>query len=264
MKKISIIALVGFALLSCKKEDKYPEITVIGHGGSGIDISTMPYQENTIEAIEYALSYPEIAGVEIDIQWSKEGTAWLYHDEDLSTQTNGSGCVREHTDQELEALNYNGLQTLQLPRLNETAALLTGKKVFLDLKLPDNCGTALSTAEFENSLLSFQALLEDVEVSVIVQNLSQLAFFQALGWKVYLNVVSESSFLSTDNWEDCAGCCIRNEGVTGEEVDAIHAAGKEVIIFDARAPKPIRKALKKRPDYFLADDIKATLIEKIR
>jgi glycerophosphoryl diester phosphodiesterase len=253
--------LVLLICLSCKKEDKYPEIQIYGHAGSGIDISSSPYQENTYEAVEYALGYSEISGVEVDVQWSKDGTPWLYHDDDLSVQTNGSGNISERTDEELSGVRYKGLNGEDLTKLVDIAGLVGAKELILDMKFSQ---VQLTQQEIEEGLSEFVNLAAESKVSVILQSMDLAPYFQSMGWNVYLNANSTDDYFSTPQWENSNGCCISNTNIEQSGVTLIREAGKKVIIFSARAPKTIRKALKKNPDIFLADDIRATLIEKIR
>lgn len=262
MKSVIILFLILISLFSCKKEDKYPDIQVFGHAGAGLDMNTSPYEENTLESITYALSYSEISGVEVDIQWSKDGTIWLFHDQNLETQTNGSGCVRENTDQQLSEVHFKGFNQEKLVKLNDVATKFTGRTIILDLK-DYGCGTSLSNGDFESSLLSYQSQLANTEVIVIVQDYTKASFLQGLGWKVYLEVQSAENYINS-GISNSTGCSIRNEKISQEEVANIQNLGKEVIIFDARSPKQIRRAFKKTPNGFIADDLKATLIEKIR
>jgi len=257
----SIVILIF--CLSCKKEDKYPSVQIFGHAGNGIDISSSPYQENTYEAVQYALSYNEISGVEVDVQWSKDGTPWLYHDDDLSIQTNGSGSIHEKTDEELSDVKYKGLNNEQLTRLADIVELIGSKELILDIKFLES-GSQLTQQEIQDGLSEFVDLSEGLKVSVILQNMNLGPYFQSLGWSVYLNANSTEDYFSIPQWENSTGCCISNVHIDEGGVESIRSTGKKVIIFSARAPKTIRKALKKKPDIFFADDIRATLIEKIR
>jgi len=45
-------------------------------------------------------------------------------------------------------------------------------------------------------------------------------------------------------------------------VNWIKSQNKNVFLFDIRAPKTIRQAMKKQPDVVIVDDVKAALIEK--
>jgi len=259
---IYILSLLLIAS-SCKKEDNYPSIEVFGHAGAGINISNSPYQENSIEAIKYALNYSEISGVEIDLQWSKDGTPWLYHDNELALETNAEGKVSDKTDEELSEVRYKGLNQEKLVKLTDVAGLIGDRQLILDLKLLAS-GNILTLQEIQDGLSDFVALAGDMKVTVILQNMDYSVYFQSLGWGVYLNVNSVSDYYSIPQWENSVGCCISNSNIESNEVENLHTSHKKVIIFSARAPKTIRRALKKRPDIFMADDIRSTLIEKIR
>ena len=262
MRFFTVIVFFGL-LLSCKKKDIYPDIRIFGHAGAGINISTSPYQENSIEAINYALSYSEIAGVEIDLQWSIDGTPWLYHDDDLSAETTASGKISDKTDQELSEIRYTGLNFEKLVRLTEVAPLIGDRELILDLKLVAS-GNMISLQEVQDGLADFVALAGDMNITVVLQNMDYAAYFQSLGWNICLNANSAADYYTIPQWENSTGCCVSNASITKEDVDALHNLDKKVIIFGVRSPRSIRKALKKGPDKFLADDIRATLIEKIR
>ena len=264
MKKGWVFILLLLLFTHCKKEDKYANVRIFGHAGGGMSIATAPYPENTIDGIKYALSYPEVSGVEIDIQWSKDGTAWVFHDAELSDRTNGSGCVRSKTDSELETLHYKGLQQEKLPKLNEIASLVSNRKIMLDLKNYTGCGDSLTIAEIHASMTEFNTLLNNTEVYVVVQELNDVAFFDNLGWKIILEVYNMDSYYAVSNWGVTAGCVVRNSSISREEVRNIQSNGKEVILFEVRSPKAIRQSMKKGPNIILAEDIKATLIQKIR
>lgn len=264
MKNSWAFILLLLIFSQCKKEDKYTNVQVFGHAGNGMDIPTAPYPENTVNGIKYALSYPEISGVEIDIQWSKDGTAWIFHDEKLDDQTNGFGCLRSNTDAALESVHYKGLQQEKLPKLNEIAPLISNRKVMLDLKNYKGCGDSVTTAEIHASMTAFNALLNNVEVYVVVQELNDVAFFNNLGWKIILEVYNKDSYYAVSNWTSSNGCVMRNSSINKDEINDIQSHGKEVILFDVRSPKAIKQSLKKGPDILLADDLKATLIQKIR
>lgn len=263
MKTLLRYLLVILLISSCKRKDKFPAVHIFGHAAAGLDMTTSPYEENTIEAIEYALSYPEMSGIEVDIQWSKNGTLWLFHDEFLETQTSGDGCLRTKTDEELDDFHFKGINKEELVRLNDIVSIIANRKLILDLKIY-GCGQVLTNSEFENPFIEFNSLISNTEVSVIVQDLSKSTFFESLGWKVYLEVQTVNDYINVLGSGTSSGCAIRNTKISKEEVSQIQNYGKEVIIFDARSPKTIRQSLKKAPNGFLADDIKATLIEKIK
>lgn len=68
---------------------------IIGHRGLPKD-----FPENTEISITQAIEHG-VNAVEFDVQCSKEGTPWVFHDETLDRLTGKSGLIFEHTDEEL-------------------------------------------------------------------------------------------------------------------------------------------------------------------
>ena len=78
MRLISLSLLL--MLFSCEKTE-YNEIEIVGHAGMGLDMQNSIYHDNSLEAIQLALSYGGSNGVEVDVQMDNEGCLWLFHDE---------------------------------------------------------------------------------------------------------------------------------------------------------------------------------------
>jgi len=259
--RFSLFVICLFLLGSCHKKDKYNSIRIIGHAASGLEASTSVYHGDSQEAVDYALGMQGIDGVEIDIQCSASGTAWLYHDAKLDDQTNGSGCVNSVTDEYLETLEYSTLEEEKLVKLKDLKFPFGERMLILDVRSANEC---------LNQLIDQQIMIDAIEAAlpagapfVIITNKTQWvhAFFLK-GWKVFLEVSEVSEYLNSAVIGETVGMCIRNAKTDKYQVESVHDSGKEVIIFEVRSPKGIRSALKKFPDYLMADDLKATLIEK--
>ncbi len=65
-------------------------------------------------------------GIECDVQVSKDGTAYVFHDYDLDRLTDASGNVADKHDAELDAIRLKGSDET-IPRLTEMLALVAGK-----------------------------------------------------------------------------------------------------------------------------------------
>jgi hypothetical protein len=254
---LTIVLLVG----SCHKKDKYNDIRIIGHAGAGLKSSTSLYHDDSQEAVSYAVGMEGIDGVEIDIQCSASGTAWLFHDADLGATTNGSGCVNSVTDDYLETLEYSTLEKEELIRLKDLDFPFGQRDLFLDVRSANECIGQLIDQQTMITAIE-TALPAGASVTVITNKAQWVHAFFLKGWKVYLDVRETAVYLNSGTLAETAGLCIRNAEISKEEVEAMHDAGKEVIIFEVRSPKGIRSGLKKFPDYLMADDLKATLIEK--
>lgn len=96
---LCILCVVVAILTIHNDDDGYVyEPRIIAHRG-GIQ------PDNMFENIVQKLSLDFIDGIEVDVQMSKDNVIVLYHDDDLSTQTDGTGKVCEHTYDHLEKLN---------------------------------------------------------------------------------------------------------------------------------------------------------------
>ncbi|WP_274363414.1 glycerophosphodiester phosphodiesterase [Paenibacillus thermotolerans] len=95
--------------------------------------------ENTMAAFRLALSDSKIAGIELDVQLTKDGVPVVIHDYTVDRCTNGKGMVKDYTLQELRKLDagsWFGKQYAgeQVPTLHEALAAMKGK-VFVNIEL---------------------------------------------------------------------------------------------------------------------------------
>jgi len=253
-----------FAVLSsCHKKERFDEVKIIGHAGAGLSSVTSPYHDNSKESIDYAVAFEGIDGVEIDIQCSASQTAWLFHDELLNDETSGKGCVNSLSDLDLATIHYTGFGQESLIRLSDLQFPFSKKKLFLDIRSSNFC-TQQSTNQQEMIQAIEQAIsgTNSIEVNVITNRADWIHAFYLKGWNVYLNLALTADYLNTDLIAETTGLCIRNAKISQDEVKSVQEIGKEVIIFEVRSPKGIRKAFKKYPNYLMTDNLKATLIEK--
>ena len=58
------------------------------------------YPENTLLAFEKAMDIPGLAGIELDIQMTRDGELVVIHDERVDRTTDGSGELRNFTMKE--------------------------------------------------------------------------------------------------------------------------------------------------------------------
>lgn len=261
--RFKLLIIPVLLLFSCHKKEKYENVQLIAHAGSGLNTSTSPYHENSQQAVTYATSMEGIQGVEIDIQCSASKTMWLYHDEYLENSTNGEGCVNSVEDAYLEGLHYSGWGSERPIRLSELNFPYTERRLFLDVRAANLC---------TDQILDQQAVIQSIEMALngkpyteicVITNYSPWihAFFLK-GWKVYLNVPTVGEYLSEPFLAETTGLCIRSTEISKNQVAEVKQVGREVVIFEVRSPKGIRQALKKYPDYLMTDNLKAAIIEK--
>ncbi len=259
------VVLIGILVViaACQKKEQFDGVKIIGHAGAGLSNSTSPYHDNTKEAVEYAIALDGIDGVEIDIQCSASETIWLFHDEQLDDETTGNGCMNSLSDLDLSTIHYTGFGQESLIRLSDLQFPFSKKELFLDVRSSNFC-TQESIDQQQMIQAIEQALPsnDDIVVKVITNRADWVHAFYLKGWMVYLNLAQTADYLNTAVINETVGLCIRNAEISHDEVKSVQEIGKEVIIFEVRSPKGIRKAFKKYPNYLMTDNLKATLIEK--
>lgn len=105
-----------------------------GHRGySGL------YPENTLLSFQKAIE-AGVAGIELDVQFSKDGEMVVIHDETLDRTTTGTGWVKDHTLEELKALDasfkFRGqFGNVQIPTLDEVLSLVKDHDIVTNIEL---------------------------------------------------------------------------------------------------------------------------------
>ncbi|MGC5328396.1 glycerophosphodiester phosphodiesterase [Brevibacillus sp. SYSU BS000544] len=100
--------------------------------------------ENTLAAIVKALNHPQIDGIEIDVQLSKDGIPVIIHDFTLERTTSGRGKVGDQTYADLEKLEAGSWFSREyaeekIPSLEQVLIAGKGKKTInLELKKAGN------------------------------------------------------------------------------------------------------------------------------
>ena len=92
--------------------------------------------ENTLASFDAAIAMG-VAGVECDIQLSKDGIPIVIHDDTLERTTNGTGCVKDHSLAALQQLNageHEG-KTQRIVSLKELLDHINGRcPLFIEIK----------------------------------------------------------------------------------------------------------------------------------
>jgi glycerophosphoryl diester phosphodiesterase len=255
-----LCGLLGF-MISCNKQESYPEVKIFGHAGMGMDIAYSIYHDNSEEAIDLALSLPTIDGVEMDVRMSKDGTLWLYHENRLEASTDGIGCVAELTDQELEQVRYKSIYREKLVKLNEILEKLApGRTFILDIKHWNDCAQVYSDMQrFKDALLAIPDELKD---QLIID--SSYPYWLAALAQEFRVVFSTVSF--EDGMEQLLkipslyGIMMRSKDISAEQIAQVKGMGKTVYLFEMRSSKMQRATMKKAPTAILADDPRGALV----
>ena len=245
---------------ACTKKEGFQSVLLLSHAGMGLEIQNSVYHDNSFESVETACAMIGCDGVEVDVQLSSDGDLWLYHDETLDTETNGSGCIPERTSSYLSHITYKSVHKEILCRLLSLSdSQLFGKELFLDLRHLNFCsGTIVSIDQMINRMSDLP--IDKEKIWTITNNINWIDPLKDAGFKVLIQLNSQDDPSSETSVAD--GFITRNNLISQDQVKAIQNEGKKLLIFDVRSPKGIRSALRKHPDGILSDDIRAAIIEK--
>ncbi len=85
------------------------------------------YPENTLTSFEKAMNISGLAGVELDIQLTRDGELVVIHDEKVDRTTDGFGYVKDYSLSEIKNLNIfsgKGQKTEKIPTMKEVIEIL--------------------------------------------------------------------------------------------------------------------------------------------
>lgn len=126
---------------------------VIGHRGA---CAYAP--ENTLESIHTAADIGA-EWVELDVKLTKDGVPIIFHDEELSRTTNGSGLVAETLYEDIKQMEAgswfsDSFSGIKIPTLEEAVDVLLERDLGLNLEIKPCPGREKETAEAALDLLS--------------------------------------------------------------------------------------------------------------
>lgn len=255
------LCLLILIVASCNKKEEYSAVAIFGHGGNGVEISNSIYHDNSKESIDLVLAQNGCDGVEIDVQLSKDGTAWLFHTPKLEDETNGNGCINSLTDAEISGLKYKSTHKEKLVRLVD--AEFYSKGIYLDLKQLNYCtNTYVNLSELISQIKILETKNPNSKIFVSTVLEDWITPFLDENFAVYFETTTISDAKTINSKYAIEGFIFKNQHINKDEVSVLKGLGKKVVIFEVRSPKGIRSALKKFPDMIQSDDVKAALIEK--
>jgi glycerophosphoryl diester phosphodiesterase len=261
LKQSVLLLLLSSLLLACRKQESYPEVQIFGHAGMGMDIGMSAFHDNSLEAIELALSLPTVNGVEVDVRMSADGTLWLYHENTLEAHTDGEGCIFETTDQVLEKLRYKSLHREKLARLDQIWSFVRPQhKVILDLKHWNQCTAGyVDMQRFMEALYAIPLEFRD-QIVLDSSNPNWLAQISQDFKVVFSTVTFEEGLKQLEKVPALAGLMLRSKDITAEQIAYLKTQGKESYLFEMRSSKKQRAALQKQPSAIIADDPRGALV----
>ncbi len=161
---------------SCEKSEKKFDSVVYGHAGTGDSEERWIYPPNTEKAILYAINILDSDGVEVDVRFSSDSVAMVFHDSELSDKTNGSGCIEEWKSDDLIELEFYVKHKITKLKKVVNHCVIRKKFLFIDIKPANFCSGGNVDSTLLNKALNdaFEGLTHEekqrITVSSIIYN----------------------------------------------------------------------------------------------
>lgn len=251
--------LMFLILFSACQKAKYSDVAVVSHAGAGITAIHSPYIDNSLEAVNYALSFEQCEGVELDVQFSKDSAMWVFHDPNLLEKFDNEFCVSSYTDEELRDLQYaNGEGLICLNDFDFSR--YPNKSFYLDIKHWNDCGLyteeilmkGLSKMNWSGVGTAKVHLLFSTEtwLDTVIGSYERVIFVANSG-EGFENILEEHPGLY--------GIEVKYSETNAAQINSWKNQGLYVGVFQTRAAKTIRKAINLYPDFIETDDFKTAI-----
>lgn len=281
MKYAAFVAITAMLLQACAAKEDAPAIAptggtaIIGHGGMGNPGINNPYQLNSFIGMKNALDVYRLDGVETDIQLTRDSTLFMIHDDYLELLTYCSGCIFNADSAFMSSCGFRPVSSGQFRNdpvtpLESLFAVIASRRnsarVFLDIHAPATCipDEAERKSHYGRMMRSLKRLLDRYPVAnrIAIQATDREILLQAEAIvpqvKLYLDYCESMEDVEYAKSRGYAGVAAQTGSFSAELVAAAHAAGLKVQLYDAASQRDIIDAMKKSPDYFLADNLVLT------
>jgi len=271
--------------LACTTYDKQEldnlngEVRVIGHAGSGFT-AWLPFNAkpgNSMASLKAALKNGA-DGLEVDVHMTADGGFLLYHDNQLDSKTNVSGCPSDYPLDSLKGLDYrldfpfHLFGKHQLITLDELVDYLKGLEEFpelhLDLRNHSSCHDEDWDLEWEVRMIkTLKSSIKQWEIpksKILLISYSKTLMEEAIKLEVPAKLSFEivGELENGSNWAREVGIeilTIKPKLLSPEISKRLHKEGFELITFGAKSRRGSKKLLELNPDVIQSNNVPALL-----
>ena len=228
---------------------------ILGHGGMGVQSS---FPLNSLKSVSKALSY-QVAGTELDVKISADGTLIAFHDSELSENTSCNGCVAASTASDLIQCQYTSLfhsEDIATVRSILNLNHPNGTVFSLDLK-PDSLTISKTEIGFGMELVRLAQEYPQYDFFIESQDaefLASLKMENARAKFFYYGHDSETARQTVKKF-DLDGISINMDNISESEIRSVQNQGFKVMIWGCGSVLSNRQALEMQPDIIQTDAI---------
>lgn len=220
---------------------------IISHRGLCRKCIWLPRKgENTLEAFEEGVRALEAMGqkkaIELDVRATKDGALVVRHGERLGRSTNGHGKVRDHTLQELKALDAG--YGRKIPLLTEVLDKFRNEDVEFNIELKERGVLAQAKKIILERGLEQRVILSCFDDDAMwdeLPNAGPELRFAFLAMPKKIRAMTEQGFVAYAKTHGAYSINPRASAVTKTLVAAAHDAGLEVKSFTVNRKKKLER-----------------------
>ena len=223
-------------------------------GAGGWDKQYAP--ENTMPAFEKAIEMGA-DGIELDVQFSKDGEIVICHDETIDRTSNGSGAVRAYTLKELKQFNFCSVHPefgfVEIPTLREVLAFMKDKDLQLNIELKTSNYDYPGLEEATSKLVKEYGLNDRVIYSSF--GYASLKKLRQCDKDAQIAILCSTDFVLREDIEALQAIAIHpwEQLATTENVKKWHDRGVKVNTWSVNRSERIRELIAMGIDAFITD-----------
>lgn len=263
MKTTFNILLIVFIVFACKKDPSTwkinnlegGQIRVFGHGGMG---ELYSYPMNSLKSLNDVLDLG-VYGTEMDVELSADNVLVLYHNNTLEDGTRCEGTVRSR--------NWNEIKNCRYTHPITKPAQLISAEDFLSQKIDGNFYFTFDCkVEADDNEVYIRDFSKQLYEIILKYNLVEKCFIESYNL-TFLKVLQEKDsrlklFVHADSYTDALGVNsqVKLYGITmdrlkisASEIDAAHAKGLRVALYNTSTEKANLDAIEMNPDFIQSD-----------
>jgi len=237
------------------------QIGIFGHGGMGIfSLLPMNSKESLSECLRLGAD-----GTEMDVQMSKDGVLFLYHNSTLQEASSCSGNISELNASDVsctyKSLVKKNIQLISFKDFFDTAPV-SEKHIFtFECKLNGNTDSVFQK-QFSKTLIeqiNFYGLKEKSFIESTDINFLQMLKRTDSSAKLFLYTGSFEEGLKTAKEMKLFGLTFDMNKITAKQILIAHQSNVRVTLFNQQTPNENYKAFQMSPDFIQTDKLEHAL-----
>jgi len=277
--QLLLLALLATACGSVNKDEidnlRNGSIEICGHGGVGFT-SLNPFNAlpaNSLTSVTKVLEEYKAEGVEVDVQLTSDSVLVLYHDQNLASKTNLSGCINDTPADAIIGAEYICGFPYDLLQSEKIIALKTVTDrfktyeefpmLYLDLHIHNFCDNSRKYANLPTFALELVRFIEEENLpkdKVVIISMKDRMILEILKHSDELQLVFEETETFDEGLEftlenNLKSMAVKPKLLTAELSKKAHDQGIEIITFGGKSSVGLANLVRKNPDVIQADNV---------